>query len=96
MSESKKTFDDLANLEIEAAEKKVVLIEREIKKTQKQIVNLVKKERQLDDELTDAEKSLTKTRRSAAKLKKSVWSSKDPNIVELRNQLLLAAKLIKD
>jgi len=72
------------------------LIEREIKKTQKQIVNLVKKEGQLDDELTDAEKSLTKTRRSAAKLKKSVWSSKDPNIVELRNQLLLAAKLIKD
>ena len=50
----------------------------------------------LDNDLGDAEKALTKTRKSAAKLKKSVWSSKDPNIVDLRNQLLLAAKLIKD
>ena len=91
-----KTFDDLAYLEIAAAKKKVISIEREIKKIQKQVISLGKKVDRLEDELCDAEKTLGKTRRSAAKLKKSVWSSKDPNIIELRNQLLLAAKLIKD
>lgn len=96
MTESKKTFNDLAYLEIDAAEKKVTSIESEIEGIEKQIISLAKKGNRLEDELHDAEKILTKTRRSAAKLKKSVWSSKDPNIVELRNQLLLAAKLIKD
>lgn len=93
---SKKTFNDLANLEIEGAEKRVNSIKREIKKIQKQIHNLSDKELHLEDDLDDAEGALRKTHRSAAKLKKSVWSSKDPNIVDLRNQLLLAAKLIKD
>lgn len=96
MAETKKTFDDLANLEIEGDEKRVASIEREIKRTLKQIEKLRDKVLSLDDDLEDAEKALRKARTSAAKLKKSVWSSKDPNIIDLRNQLLLAAKLIKD
>jgi len=96
MSESKQPFDDLAYLEIDAAEKKVTSIESEIERIEKQIISLAKKGDKLENELRDAEKTLGKTRRSAAKLKKSVWSSKDPNIIDLRNQLLLAAKLIKD
>lgn len=96
MAALEKTFDDLAYLEIDAAEKKVTSIESEIERIEKQIISLAKKGSRLEGELRDAEKTLKKTRRSATKLKKSVWSSKDPNIIELRNQLLLAAKLIKD
>lgn len=90
------TFNDLAYLEIDAAEKRVASIDSEIERTQKQVISLSEKVDRLEDELYDAEKTLREIRRSAAKLKKSVWSSKDPNIIELRNQLLLAAKLIKD
>lgn len=96
MAVPEETFNDLAYLEIDAAEKRVVSIESEIERIEKKIISLAKKGNRLEDELHDAEKTLGKTRRSAAKLKKSVWSSKDPNIIELRNQLLLAAKLIKD
>lgn len=96
MGASKKTFDDLANLEIEGVEKRVNTIKREIRKTQKQMKNLNNKESELYDDLRNAEKALRSTERQAATLKRSVWSSKDPNIIDLRNQLLLAAKLIKD
>lgn len=96
MSEFKQTFDDLANLEVEGAEKRVASVEREMKRTLNQIERLRDKALSLDDDLEDAEKALRKARTAAAKLKKSVWSSKDPNIIDLRNQLLLAAKLIKD
>lgn len=96
MAAPEKTFDDLAYLEIDASEKRVASIERDMKRTLKQIEKLRDKAFSLDNDLEDAEKALRKARRSAANLKKSVWSSKDPNIIELRNQLLLAAKLIKD
>ncbi len=95
MTESKKTFDDLANLEIKAAEKRVKSVKREIKKIRKQMENLDTKNSELFGDLRDAEKALRNAESQAATLKRSVWSSKDPNIIELRNQLLLAAKLIK-
>jgi len=96
MVASEETFNDLAYLEIDAAGKRVASIESEIERTQKQVISFAEKVDRLEDELYDAEKALKEIRRSATKLKKSVWSSKDPNIIELRNQLLLAAKLIED
>ena len=41
-------------------------------------------------------RKLAKAKREAANLKKFIWTSDNPNIVELRDQLLMAAKLIKE
>lgn len=47
------------------------------------------------DERNKLRSKLEETKREATNLKKFIWSSNDQNIVELRNQLLMAAKLIK-
>ena len=86
---AKKTFDNLAKSEIRAIEKQIRQTVIKMNELADEHDRLGKSHYKLTEELTEAKKQATQ-------LKKFIWTSDNPNIVELRNEILLAAKLIKD
>lgn len=90
------TFDDLANAEIDAAKKRIDSLERKDRKIKRQIESLYEEREHLENQIDHAYDSLNRAKKQSAKLKKLVWKSDNPNLVDLRNQILLAAKLIQD
>ncbi len=87
---------DMAFAEVRAIEKEIEKTRTEMSNAVKTISRLEIKIDNLDDKLEVQNRSLRKAKRQAADLKKFVWSSDNPNIVELRGELLLTAKLIQD
>lgn len=83
--------ESIANKNSEIEKSKIDLDEQliELSKIEEQYLELIRQRESLDSELKNAKEEL-------GKLKASVWRSSDPNVVELRNQLLMAAKLIKE
>ena len=90
------TFDDLANAEVDAVQKRIDSLQSKDKKIKKQIQSLYTERERLEGQIDRARDSLSKAKKQSAKLKKLVWTSDNPNLVDLRNQILLAAKLIQD
>ncbi len=84
-----KTFDDVAQAEVDAVQKTIDLNKDQLIAAERKVSFLEKQREKLFVDLEVAKKQATH-------LKKFIWTSDDPNIVELRNQILLAAKLIKD
>ncbi len=93
---SKQNFQDLANAEINAVEAQIVKAQDDLRKIDDRLLEYNKKREKILDNLVSLRVSLEKAKKQATMLKKFVWTSDNPNIVDLRNQLLLAAKLIKD
>jgi len=91
-----KDVNDLITTEIDSIEKNLRRIHREMKKAVREIEKQRKILGDLESQQWSAEKNLKTAKNQLTKLKRSVWNSDNPNIVELRSQLLLAAKLIQD
>ena len=83
--------ESLANKdsEIDEVTEEYLLARRQASKLDRHGDELRIQRKQLESDLKRAKDDL-------GKLKRSVWISDDPNVIELRNQLLLAAKLVKD
>lgn len=75
--------------EIEKAKENCFIVNKQATELRKVKDQLIRQRKSLDADLSRAKKELSK-------LKVDVWKSDNPNVVELRNQLLVAAKLIKD
>lgn len=93
---AKKSYNEITEAEVIAAQKEVNKNERQITKAEKQRDQLRKDIDRLENKQYDLVKTLERVKKESAQLKKFIWTSDDPNIVILRDQLLLAAKLIKD
>ena len=87
---------DMAFAEVQEIEKEIKKTCTEMDSAQATILRMETRIDNLDDKLDDQRRLLRKAKRQAADLKKFVWSSDNPNIVELRGELLLTAKLIQD
>lgn len=92
----KQALKDIAFIEVRAIEKSIEQTEKEMEDANKTIKRMETRIDNLDEKLYKQNKSLRSAKRQSADLKKFIWSSDNPNIVELRGELLLAAKLIKD
>lgn len=87
---------DLTNTEVDAIQKKIDKALSDFEKVEQDQQTIYKKKEKLADKRYNLEKELKRAKRQSTRLKKFIWSSDNPNIVELRNQILLAAKLIID
>lgn len=83
------SFDDVSKAEIESIENNMI-------QTKEKMTILAEKHARLRVKYDGLEEDLDKARKQATNLKKFIWTSDDPNIATLRNEILLAAKLIKD
>jgi len=93
---SKQSFQDLSNAEIDAVKAQIVEARDDLRKTDDRLLEYNKKRHKILENLESLKVNLERAKKQATVLKKFVWVSDNPNIVDLRNQLLLAAKLIKD
>ena len=91
-----KSYDDLASAEVDAIQKRIDKTEEERSRIIQQIEDLESKWQKLSDKNEQLQASLKKAQKQFTQLKRFNWTSDNVNIVDLRNQLLLAAKLIKD
>lgn len=87
---------DLTNTEVDAIQKKIDKALSDFDKAEQDQQAIYKKKEKLADKRRNLEKILKKAKNELTRLKRFVWTSDNPNIVELRNQILLAAKLIID
>ncbi len=94
---------DFINAEIIAVEVEIDNKDSEIEKTRTElelvssrVSELRNRVEKLYGERTILQDNFKIAKDDLGKLKRSVWISDDPNVIELRNQLLLAAKLVKD
>lgn len=90
------TFDDVANAEVEAIQAHIEKTEDEERKIIRRIERSESDLRRVHRDLEELWKSFHKAKKQVTELKKFVWKSNNPNMVALRNEILLAAKLIKD
>ena len=90
------TLKDMAFIEVQAIEKELEKTLQEMENAYTTIKRMETRVDNLDENYRGQNRRLKKAKQQAADLKKFIWSSDNPNIVELRGQLLLAAKLIKD
>ena len=88
--------DDLVTAEVDKLLKELQKNEREIKKSEREAIKLEKKIDGLHMDRRRIRTDLEKARNQLSTLKRYVWQSDNPNIVTLRNEILMAAKLIKD
>ncbi len=93
---AEQTVKDMAFAEVQTIEKSIKKTVKEIRDSSNEIDRLEVKVDKLHDRHDRQKKSLEKAKRQATDLKRFVWTSDNPNIVELRSELLLAAKLLKD
>ncbi len=93
---AKKTFEDLAHAEINIIQKMIDENLRQAHEAVIEIERLREVVNTLDERHDSLIKDLDKAKRQSSKLKKFIWTSDDPNITELRNEILLAAKLVQD
>lgn len=91
-----KSYDDLTNAEIDAIQKKIDKASDDFENILVDQNEIYKKKEKLADKRYNLEQRLEKAKKESARLKRFIWTSDNPNIVELRNQILLAAKLIID
>lgn len=91
-----KSYDDLINAEVDAIQKKIDKTLSDFNKAEQDQQTIYNKKEKLTDKRRLLEKSLKKAKNESTRLKRFIWSSDNPNIVELRNQILLVAKLIID
>lgn len=89
-------FNDIIASEITGIECEIELIDKEIKKVHNQISRRRKEIITLSDRRQNKQRLLKRTKSQGTKLKKFVWSTDDPNIIELRNEILVTAKLIQE
>jgi len=93
---SNEIIDDMINTEVTKIEKNLENVREKISECENEIAIKKQKIRQLLEIEARYERDLEKAKKQMTKLKRSVWTSDNPNIVELRNQLLMTAKLIDD
>ncbi|KKN00259.1 hypothetical protein LCGC14_1139500 [marine sediment metagenome] len=93
----KKALDnDVALAEIRAIEASIVQAGEELEQTREELKTLRLERNRLGSERAKLTRKLNKIKNQPGMLKKLIWQSEDPEIVALRNQLLLATKLVKE
>lgn len=95
-STAEDTLNDMAFVEVRAIEKLMEKTTQEMENAYTTIKRMETRIDNLDDKYREQNRDLKKAKRQASDLKKFVWSSDNPNIIELRGELLLTAKLIQD
>ena len=88
--------NDAILAEVNAAERLVKKNQAQIRKAEREILKLESSISDLEIQQKTLIKNFENAKKQSARLKKFVWVSDDPNIVELRNQIMMAAKLIQD
>ena len=93
---TKQSADDIINRQVLTIENDIAMINDDIHKTKDTIRKLDRKLEGLTDKRARLKKELDKAKTEMTALKRFVWQSDNPSVVALRNEVLLAAKLIKD
>ena len=91
-----KSYDDIVNAEVDAIQKQIDKAREARSGISKKIKDHEAERRRLSGRSEQLKKSLEHAKKESTRLKRFIWLSDNPNIVELRNQILLAAKLIID
>lgn len=92
----KKTFDDLVQIEMDTIQSEIDKLQREQDKISKRIKDLEIQDDRLWRKAGRLTTSLGTAKKESAKLKRMAWKSDNPNVADLRDQLLLAAKNLQD
>lgn len=87
---------DIIFLEIKRIERHIEDVLDEIEIINKKISELNKKKKQLYNKVETRRDLIQNVKKQGGELKRFVWASDDPNIIEMRNDILVAAKLIKE
>lgn len=93
---AKKSLNDVAFAEVRAVERSIIQTTEEIDQTREELKTLRSERNRLGNERNKLTRKLNKVKKQPGVLKKLIWQSDDPEIVKLRNQLLLATKLVKE
>lgn len=93
---AKENFQDLVKDEVDAIEALIIKSIDELNEVMDKIDKYMARQAFIADKIRLLKINLTDAKKQAGMLKKFVWTSDNPNIVELRNELLLVAKLTKD
>lgn len=89
-------FQDLVDADIQAVETQIDQVGDDLIKAKEKISEANTRKRSIENRLESLRVDLSRAKKQAITLKKFVWQSDNPSIVELRNQLLLVAKLTND
>ncbi|KKN00260.1 hypothetical protein LCGC14_1139510 [marine sediment metagenome] len=92
----KKTFDDLIQMEMGTIQSEIDKLQREQNKISKRIKALEIQDDRLWRKAGRLTISLETAKKDSAKLKRMAWKSDNPNVVDIRDQLLLVAKKLQD
>lgn len=89
-------IDEIALNKVYTIKKSITETQEKVEQICQEIKALTLRRKTLNQEYKNLTIYLNEAKKQSSALKKLIWKSNDPEIVSLRNQLLLAVKLVKE